>query len=160
MSSTKTYVPGRSCSASCRDTSDSVGCDLDREINELTRARLRVNTNVRWALKIRRKYRVASSAIVLKIVGILNPCFSDLAARKTIKRNARESDYSYFLSSVMLEFQMTPTHRTRGRYLCSRPLGVYSGGIRRGGMHRGVLLEGVRLHGTERAKKGSLDSET
>lgn len=47
--------------------------------------------NTKWEVNMIRKYRVASSAMVPKIVGILNPGMPDVFARKMMKENARES---------------------------------------------------------------------
>lgn len=58
----------------------------------LTRPRFRVISRIKWEVNITRKYRVASSAMLLKIVGILVPCPSAFTAKKTITENARKSD--------------------------------------------------------------------
>ena len=64
---------------------------VQRETITLTRPRFRVISTTTWEVAITRKYRVASSAIVLKSVGTLRPFVPDLAAKKTINKNARES---------------------------------------------------------------------
>ena len=158
----KTYAPGRSCIYSYQDGLNAIDRSSEREMVALTGPRFRVNTNARWALKITKKYLVASSAIVLKIVGILSARFSGFAARKMIEKNARESNYSRFLqvSVTLFYFYINPTHHIRGRCLYTQPLGIYDGRIRRGGTHRAVSPEGAGLHITERCEKGSLDSET
>jgi hypothetical protein len=58
----------------------------------LTRPRFRVNTSTKWEVNITRKYHVASSAMLSKIVGTLSPGTLDFLAEKIINENARESD--------------------------------------------------------------------
>ena len=58
----------------------------------LTRPRFRVNTRTKWEVNITRKYHVASSAMLSKIVGALSPSTLDLLAEKIINEKARESD--------------------------------------------------------------------
>jgi hypothetical protein len=43
----------------------------------LTRPRARASSSTRWAVNMKRKYRVASSAMVLMITGSLSPSFFD-----------------------------------------------------------------------------------
>ena len=67
----------------------------------LTRARFRVISSTKWAVKMNKKYSIASSATVLKIVGILLRA-SDVIAKKTITENARESDQPKFFAKSVL----------------------------------------------------------
>jgi hypothetical protein len=64
----------------------------ENEMLILTRPRFRVISRTKWEVNITRKYRVASSAMVLKTIGILSPHASDFIARTTITENARRSD--------------------------------------------------------------------
>ena len=147
-----THGPGSSCIPSYRDGLNIIDRSPERVRVVLTRPRFRVNTNARWALKITKKYRVASSAMVLNMVGILSPCFSDFAAKKTITTNARESNLDIFgrVRAVVFGFGVSPTNRRRGRCLYTQPLRIYAGKIHTGGMRRGVSPGGVRLHKSRR----------
>ena len=60
-------------------------------LSPLTRPRFKVISTTKWELAITRKYRVASSAMVLRIVGTLSPRVPDFAAKKMIDSKARES---------------------------------------------------------------------
>ena len=57
----------------------------------LTRPRVRVISSTKWELNITRKYRVASSAIVRRMFGILSVDAFDFAAKKMINENASKS---------------------------------------------------------------------
>jgi len=58
----------------------------------LTRPTVRVISSTRWALNITRKYHVASSAMVPRMLGTLSSEAFDFAAKKVINENARKSD--------------------------------------------------------------------
>jgi hypothetical protein len=57
----------------------------------LTRPKTRVITKTKWEPNITKKYRVASSAMVLKMLGPLTFDAFDFAAKKVINANARRS---------------------------------------------------------------------
>lgn len=57
----------------------------------LTRPRFRVITSTKWEVNMSRKYRVASSATVSKIVGTLSAAVLVLFAKKIIDKKAKES---------------------------------------------------------------------
>lgn len=151
-----TYAPGRSCIPSYRDTLSVIDRSTGRVTVALTRPRFRVSTNARWAEKITRKYRVASSAIVLKIVGNLSTFFSDFAAKTTINKNARESNNAHFLQGQHYPVYIPDniTHHRRGRCSYKRPLAICADKIHIGGTHRGVSAEVARLQRRQRRLQG------
>ena len=57
----------------------------------LTRPRVNVISSTKWELNITRKYHVASSAMVSRMLGTLIFDTFDLAAKKVINKNARKS---------------------------------------------------------------------
>ena len=57
----------------------------------LTLPRVRVISNTKWELNMTRKYHVASSAMVSRILGVLRFDTFDFAAKKVINENARRS---------------------------------------------------------------------
>ena len=65
------------------------------EVAALTLPRSRVISSTKWEVNMIRKYHIASSAMVPRIVGILSFAASDLDAMKTINENARESGRTY-----------------------------------------------------------------
>ena len=67
--------------------------ERERETVALTRASPKVISSTKWEVNITKKYRVASSAMFFKMVGILSPLASDTAAKKIIDQNARKSDF-------------------------------------------------------------------
>ena len=60
---------------------DVIGCGPKMEAVALTRPRLSVNTSTKWAVNITRKYHVASSAMMSKIILPLSPEAFVLLAR-------------------------------------------------------------------------------
>lgn len=56
-----------------------------------SRPRAKVIVSTKWEAKTTKKNRVASTAMVLKIVGALRPGVFDLAAKNIIRENARKS---------------------------------------------------------------------
>ena len=58
---------------------------------KLTRPRARVISSTKWEVNIIRKYHVASSAMVPRMLGNLNFSVFDLIAKKMINENARKS---------------------------------------------------------------------
>lgn len=60
---------------------DVLGCSPEERIVALTRPRFNVNTSTKWEVNITRKYHVASSAIVSKMVGTLRPGTLDFFAK-------------------------------------------------------------------------------
>lgn len=95
-----------------------------------------------------RKYRVASSAMILKITGTLDPRFFCCIAKKIVNMNTRKSAEHVFaaVSTTWAGLRMTLTHHIRGRYLYMRSLGLYAGQIGTGDMRRGVSVANVGLH--------------
>ena len=95
-----------------------------------------------------RKYRVASSAIILKITGTLDPRVFGCTAKKIVNMNTRKSAEHVLaaVSTTWAGFKMTPTHHIKGRYLYMRSLGLYAGQIGTGYMRRGVSAVNVGLH--------------
>jgi hypothetical protein len=63
----------------------------------LTCPRIRVISNIKWEVNITKKYSTESSAMVLRIVGILSfIAFDSLIARTMINENVRKSNiYAY-----------------------------------------------------------------
>ena len=57
----------------------------------LTRPRVRVISSTKWEVNMTKKYRVESSAIAPRMVGIIADDFFDFIAKKTINENARKS---------------------------------------------------------------------
>ena len=80
-------------------TTEIIGYHRGRKSDALTRPRFRVNTSTKCEENITRKYHVASSAILSKIVGTLSPGTFAFLAEKMISEKARESDV-YALSAA------------------------------------------------------------
>lgn len=57
----------------------------------LTRPKIKAPISTRCVVNIKRKYNVASSAIVLKTFEILSPAFFDRATKYMVNEKARES---------------------------------------------------------------------
>ena len=53
-------------------------------------------SSTKWEVNIKRKYRVASSAIVLKIAEVLSPAFFDRITKKMVNVKAKKSEVSAF----------------------------------------------------------------
>lgn len=73
------------------DAPGVTGRSPNRRTTTLTRPRLKVISSTKWEVNITKKYRVASSAMVFKILGILSPDAFDRAATKMVNENARRS---------------------------------------------------------------------
>ena len=71
-----------------------VDCSSGEAAAVLTRPRFRVISSTKWEVNITRKYRVASSAMVPKIVGILSPGVVHRVAKKIVSENASRSGVS------------------------------------------------------------------
>ena len=74
-----------------RRAAEVIWCNQKREPVALTRARVSVNKNTKWEVKITRKYHTASSAIVSKIIRTLSFTGLDFFTKKMKNENARES---------------------------------------------------------------------
>ena len=57
----------------------------------LTRPRVKVISSTKWEVNIIRKYHVASSTMVARMVGTLRSAALDLVAKKATSENARKS---------------------------------------------------------------------
>lgn len=87
-----TYEAGRSCMAYWRHILGVICRSPAEKTTVLTRANMRVVMITRWEVNITRKYHVASSTIVPRILETSSPCFFDVLAKKTIKENVRNSE--------------------------------------------------------------------
>ena len=92
--SVTTYVDGRSWIVSYgnKHRVSFVVFQIPQRVR-LTRPIIRVIVSTKCEVKMTRKYRVASSAIVPKILGALKPGIFDFLAKKRINENASESDF-------------------------------------------------------------------
>ena len=70
----------------------------EKATGALTRPSFRVNSTTRWEVNITRKYRVASSTMVSKILRALIPGALDFTAQKIINENARKSNFHIYFS--------------------------------------------------------------
>jgi hypothetical protein len=71
---------------------------LDGEEVALTRPRFRVISSTKWEVNIIKKYRVASSAMIFKMVGIWSPDVFDRLAKTMVKENASRSEVYAFMA--------------------------------------------------------------
>ena len=119
----------------------------DRGAVALTRPRFRVISSTKWEVNITKKYRVASSAIVLKIVGIWSPGVFVRLAKTMVNAKARKSEIYIFRQGQhpWSRFKIIPTDHRGGRCLYTPPLGFYAGQIDTGDMRRGVSVGVVEL---------------
>ena len=53
-------------------------------------------SSTKWEVNIKRKYRVASSAIVLRIAEVLSPAFFDRITKRMVNVKAKKSEVSTF----------------------------------------------------------------
>jgi len=75
------YLAGRSWIDSWRGTHWASFSAVGRGAVALTRPRIRVISSTKWEVNITRKYRVASSAMVPRMVGILSDDAFDRIAK-------------------------------------------------------------------------------
>ena len=83
---------------------DVIGKNGGRGWFTLTRPRSRVISSTKWEVNMTRKYRIASSAIVPKRLGILSFFASDFEAKKTINVKARKSSKVYITGRGQLKY--------------------------------------------------------
>ena len=99
-------------------------------------------------MNITKKYRVASSAMVSKMVGILRFEAFDFIAQNMVNENARESG-AYILVEMNIDrfnHKIILTHQRKERGSYTRSLRFCSGRIHKNDMRQMVSVGGSRLH--------------
>jgi hypothetical protein len=89
------------------DAMKVIGCDREKEPETvaLTRANIKVATTTKWEVKMTRKYSIASSVMVAKIVEIPIPLFFDFATKKVTNMNAIKSVTSIVIKANIIRLR-------------------------------------------------------
>ena len=152
-----TYVAGRSWIDGWIDTQWVLLVAVGRGgAVTLTRPRIRVISSTKWEVNITRKYHVASSTTILRMLGKLSFGASDLIAKKTINKNARESgvytspDGSVEINMAFFKCRRILTHHRRGRSLCRLALWFCAERVNTNDMRQWVCLGTIGLDACNR----------
>ena len=97
---------------------------IQRGTIALTRWGDKPSTSTKWEVNTTRRYNIASSAIVIKVDGILSLGVLDRIAEKTINENARRSD-AQIISAISVpspRYKVIYTYHRKGRCLHTRRL--------------------------------------